>query len=88
MLVPDVLGTAGVQMQVTTATSCAAGALNVVGPHTFGCPFVTNTLFGCGFIPAPVVVTPFVSTPVVTIPTVVPVRTCVPVLVGNAVVCR
>ena len=88
VLVPDVLGSASAPMQVSTATTCAAGTLTIVGLHTFGCPFVTTTIFGCGVIPAPVVVTPFVSTPVVSVPTLLPVRTCVPLLVGATVLCR
>ena len=87
VLVPDVLGSASAPMQVSTASTCAAGTVTIVGPRFIGCPFV-STAFGCGVIPAPVVVNPFFSTPVVTVPTIVPVHTCVPLLVGNTVLCR
>ena len=84
VLVPVGLGTTGGTIQVSTATTCAAATLTVIGQSTFGCPFVTNTFFpntfftntpfGCGFIPAPVVTNPLFTTfttPVVTFPNVV-----------------
>jgi len=60
VFVPDVVGTAGVEMQVTAASTCASGTLTVVGSRS-SCLLVDGVIMDCPFGFSPIVGLPFVA---------------------------